>query len=192
MKKSNNSSTHRPVLRVANIVLAIGAVVILFSLFRLAWYYLGPPSPERVRDQALRAFETRDWYTLVKLTDPEEFKTLNFTPDTMRTLLNETIWSEETGKVTRMFLWANKPVDRRVWLVNFEKDKGPGYSFGITVVDDPKVGWKLVLSDTMYLAYRRSYKAGHINYDIHDRWQTLGITGIRNQSGIYEYFKDGI
>lgn len=181
-KQGNSAVTlSRPRRRLA---LTVSAFVLGVLLVYLFW----PPTPETIRDRTLQALVTRDARALCRLADPDELTRLHLTPEKVEAILQQTIWRNGPPKVARMILFANKPADKRSWFVDWETTAYFHGTFGITALDHPRKGWKLVLSDVLMGAccWELGTAKGGKRYVQVAR--NLDIAGLRRQDGNYEIF----
>jgi len=157
----------------------------LLALVLLAGYLLSRPlSPEAIRDRALQALQTKDAEALCRLADPEELVKTHLTPDKVRRMLQDSLWRQNKPQVLSVSLFADKPADKRSWIIQWHSDTPPQGTFGISVVDDPNIGWKLVLSDVVMSAYLYDGgKQGGQKYV--ERMRELDIVSGRQQDGEY-------
>jgi hypothetical protein len=168
------------------ILLGTAAVGILIAIVARLF---GPLSPEEVRRRTLAALDRRDVRALCQLADPDEMKRLNLEERQVEVMLRETLWRDgPLSPVKNVFLFSDEPMDRRFWVVHFtgEKEGRERPRFGVAVVDDPKKGWKLVLSEMLFHAYRYKEKPDLFV----QRCREMKIAGLRDQFGYYRMFAD--
>ena len=160
---------------------------ILTAVLMAGYLLFRPLSPEAIRDRTLQALQKKDAATLCRLADPEELARTHLTPQKVALLLQDSLWKQAEPQVETYSLFADKPADKRSWLIKWRSDTPAKGLFGISVVDDPKVGWKLVLSDVLTSACIWSGgEEGRQKYVA--RIHELDIVSARQQDGSYQSY----
>ena len=170
--------TRTRIILCASIVIAV--LLADYCLFR-------PLSPEAIRDRTLQALQKKDAEALCRLADPEELAKTHLTPQKVTVLLQDSLWKHNKPQVQSYSLFADKPADKRSWVIKWRSDTPPQGTFGITVVDDPHIGWKLVLSDVLTsAALWCNGRQGGQKYA--ERIHELDIVSGRQQDGSYRSY----
>jgi len=121
------------------------------------WLRAGRNTPESVFAGTLSALETQDVQRLMALADPEELRALNLTPRAVRAVLAETLWSRGYAGPHRSSVVRRTSVDAVVYAARGVPASGKPNDtpLQVSVVDDPKAGWRLNLSALLYFACYR-------------------------------------
>lgn len=163
------------------------AVSVLVAALLTGYVLFRPPSPETIRDRALAALQNKDAEALCRLADPQELSQTHLTPQKVTLLLQDTLWQQTHPQLIRYKLFADKPADKRSWLIDWHSDTPQKGLFGLSVVDDPDIGWKLVLSDVLVSGYY--WKAGREGgRQFRERLQQMDIVSGRQQDGSYQSY----
>ncbi len=160
----------------------------IFCIFLMCYLILRPVTPETIRDRAIRALERRDVQELCSMADPEELSRLRLSGPKVKTILSESLWARGSVTHRSISLFSDRPSDRRSWLIDWGGNKSDHGMFGITAIDDPRIGWKLVLSDLLYSAccWSRPPRAGGVLY--RELSRKVDISGVRGPNGSYEMY----
>lgn len=164
------------------VIAALTATLVCLICYKL----FAPLSPEAIRDLAISALEKRDAKELCRLADPQELTRLHLTPTIVDSFLHETLWSEDTLMKARFQKLTPNPDDQSVWAVHWDNEKKDAKKLVVFVVDDQKIGWKLILSRMLCISCWRN-EGGKLGmktyYSLADKY---GINGMRVQGGGYQ------
>lgn len=148
MKKPNLSHLKKPLIWKIGIPVVV-CLGLIYVLFRKPFHiYVINPSPEEIAGNAVAALEKKDIYALLKLTLDEEKQILNLNLSNTGLFLKETLYKEGNvsfGAIEKDYAF----VSRRRFQVPIKNSK---MKLTITVVDTPKDGWKVALSETLFSA----------------------------------------
>ncbi|HET6384506.1 MAG TPA: hypothetical protein VFJ58_14015 [Armatimonadota bacterium] len=168
----------------------LAAVLTLAFALWLGLHFLGPPSPELVRDRTIQALETGDTAELIALSDPRELNTLHLTPENVYNMLHETLWRGGHPRQAAAPDGGIGPADRAAWSLHWLSDRAGGTGMAVTVIDYPDTGWKLNLSGLLHDA--ACWSAGSIylgNREFHRLCGENGIIGAQDGNAHYIMFK---
>ncbi|MFA0761223.1 MAG: hypothetical protein HZLCBSQH_001328 [Candidatus Fervidibacterota bacterium] len=173
---------------------AIVAVAVLLGGAYLAYrHYVS--SPYFIKERAVKALLSGDCETLCRLTDEEELKRLNLTPEIVCAVLKDVLGlSQLPPRVGDRLVEPPMP-DQMTWNIYLQGDPidQPHYPYlSILLIYTPK-GWKLLLSKILYgVCIWKLVRAGYkyeqtlgLSVDILRRH---GIRGLRAEDGGFNLF----
>ncbi|MBC8135901.1 MAG: hypothetical protein H8F28_08460 [Fibrella sp.] len=176
-------------VRKKNIILVASVTVMLAGL--VIWRVLSGPSPEEIRENAIRALEKGDAEALCALADPEEIKLTGLSPKKVKTLLDSTLWENGLPRQIKVGKRMEGAVDQGFWYADWDNKPGK-YRVVVLANDHPKNGWHLNLSWMLYsICVWKNGDRGADSYYAFARENS--VTGFRHQSGVYNnprYFAD--
>jgi hypothetical protein len=175
--------------------LSISFILCLVFWIIYHWYI---SSPWMIMRRVIQAIIEKDYITLCRLSEDEELRRLNITPQIVAQIFHDTIGSDPFPPVVVVKLVEPPMSNQMTWDIVFEGDPpyDPHYPYLSVQLLYTKHGWRLLLSKLLYgLCIYRMVKSGH-NYE-----QTLtpclkflernGIKGLRREDGGFDIFSKG-
>jgi len=174
-------------------VIAISCIFALLFGFWLTyrWY---TSSPWFVMRRAVQAIYDEDWETLCRLTDEEELKRLNITPQAVANIFHEVLESNRLPPLVTVRLVEPPMPDQMTWDLVLKGDplNQRHYYYMSVQVLYTKRGWRLLLSHLLLdVCAWKQFRTGSKN-DCYNLLMRHGIKGLRREDGGFDIFsKEG-
>jgi hypothetical protein len=162
----------------------------------VAYFLLRRPGPSEVAQTAADALCARNVDTLLDLTLPEEKARLHITRESLKGVLDETIWSHT---MPRQLTWPAESDSASEEVTFYAYAKPKGQSGGLTlplaivVTKSPDGRWRLATSNLLLhccessLGPEDTQGVGPLFHRLMDKY---GILGVRLNSTGYQMFSD--
>jgi len=173
--------------------IVVAIVVLLIGGYLAYRHYIS--SPYFLKERAVRALLDGDCETLCRLTDEEELKRLNLTPEIVCAVLKDVLGSSQLPPRVGDRLVEPPMPDQMTWNIYLQGDPidQPHYPYlSVLTIYTPK-GWKLLLSKTLYgvciwKLIRSGYKYEQTLRPSMEILRRHGIRGFRAEDGKFDFF----